>query len=193
VDLDFIYQDEDNFIDDGIPAIGDRPAKVPRERFLGEAFSDTNTVNYVPALTVAHRFNDNWKVEARYQAEIADGFYTDIGQFNVNAATGDVDRFSFLGRFDQDSHFGTLDLTGRFSTWGLEHTLLMGGDYYWYKYLEINRFFAAPPFAGPINIFNPGLRHDHRSVQVGASATNQQFWQPAGMVRTLSPGPDHPR
>ncbi|MGH8547299.1 MAG: TonB-dependent siderophore receptor [Methylococcales bacterium] len=156
VDLDFFYQNEDNFIDDGIPALGNRPAKVPRSRFLGEALSDTNTVNYVPAVTITHQLDDDWRVRARYQAEITDGFYTDIGQFGLNEATGDINRFAFIGRFNQHSHFGNLDLTGKFSTWGLGHTLLIGGDYYDYKYLEIDNFFDGPPFVtGPINIFNP--------------------------------------
>lgn len=118
VDLDFIYQDEDNLIDNGIPALGNRPARIPRSRFLGESFAMTNTVNYIPALTMTHYLSDSWRVSARYQAQISDGFYTDVGQFNLNEATGDSDRWAFIGRFDQENHFGNLDLNGQFSTWG---------------------------------------------------------------------------
>jgi len=51
IDLDFIYQDEDSDIDDGIPAIGDRPAPIPIERSLSEEeVSDTNSKNYDTAL-----------------------------------------------------------------------------------------------------------------------------------------------
>ena len=114
VDLDFIYQNEDNFIDNGIPVLGNRPAKVSRERFLGEAFADTNTVNHMPALTVTHDLSNDWKVRARYQAQISEGFYTDVGQFNLNEATGDIDRYAFIARFDQENHFGTVDVNGRF-------------------------------------------------------------------------------
>ena len=34
--------------------------------------------------------------------------------------------------------------------------MLVGADYYWYEYLEVNRFFDGPPFVtGSINIFDP--------------------------------------
>ncbi|SEM89991.1 TonB-dependent receptor domain-containing protein [Nitrosomonas marina] len=74
---------------------------------------------------------------------------------HLNESTGGIDRWSFFAPFKQESHFGTLDFNGKFSAWGIRHNVLVGTDYYWYKYLENDVFLDTPPHASPINIFNP--------------------------------------
>ncbi len=82
-----MYQDEDGSLDDGIPAIGDRPAPIPIERSLAEPGLHPSSVTeyYWTALSLSHAITNQWKVRGRFQSQIGDGFYDDnfgVGQFD---------------------------------------------------------------------------------------------------------------
>jgi len=55
-----------------------------------------------------------------------------------------------------DRYFTSVDLTGKFSTFGIGHTLLMGGDYFNNDASSVfNLFPNTPPSFTSFNIFNP--------------------------------------
>ncbi len=60
----------------------------------------------------------------------------------------------FFNKFKDPTYETSLDLTGKLNTWGLEHSVLLGGDYLNWRNVEgEQRFnFSAVP---PIDLFNP--------------------------------------
>ncbi len=152
LDLDFRYSDEDTQEDQGVVAIGNRPANIPISRYLGEPSTDkSNTKLYTTGLTLNHDFTDDWKVRARFVNHNRDVVDRITGGAALDETTGVLDRSFFGGEDEADDYFGTLDVTGKFSTWGAEHKVLVGWDYY--NNSDEVRAFLLP--AGSINIFNP--------------------------------------
>ncbi|MGH8566816.1 MAG: TonB-dependent siderophore receptor [Gammaproteobacteria bacterium] len=151
-DLDFFYSDEDTLEDHGVPAIGDRPASIPTTRFLGEPSTDkSNTELTYLSATLNHKFNDYWNVRAKFVRFGRDGVDRQHNGIALDELTGDLNRVFFGGEATDDSHFGTLDVTGNVTTWGAEHKVLVGWDYYNID-TEVE---ASRLLAGSINIFNP--------------------------------------
>lgn len=156
LDLDLVYQDEDTFLDGGIPAIGDRPAPIPITRIFGEpGLGPTSHTEYLwTAVTLSQEITNQWKARGRFQMQKGDGFYGgNFGVGDLDETTGILNRTFGFFPYDTAVYFGTVDLTGRFSTAGLDHTLLFGADYYIADYEEPNGLWLDGPF--PINIFNP--------------------------------------
>lgn len=131
LDLDFMYFDEDTREDYGVPAIGKRPANIPISRYLQEPSTDkSNTKLYNVGVTLNHQFMEDWKVRARFVKFNRDVVDPQTVGFALNETTGLLDRFFYGPDSGDDSYFGTVDVTGRFSTWGGDHRVLVGWDYY---------------------------------------------------------------
>jgi len=75
----------------------------------------------------------------------------------LDEATGTLERFGFFQDYNSEVYFGTLDVTGRLTTWGLVHSVLVGADYYDATYDELDLDLGGTRFARPIpiNIFDP--------------------------------------
>ncbi len=158
LDLDFMYSDEDTQEDYGLVAIGNRPAEIPHSRFLGEPSTDkSNTVLYNTGLTLSHAFTDDWKVRAKFNKLNRDASdpqtYPAAGR-GMNEQTGVLQRNFFGGIGNDDTYLGTVDLTGRFSTWGIKHNALVGWDYYNYDF-KFQGYDYRAAVTSTINVFNP--------------------------------------
>ena len=101
---------------------------IPRSRNYGEPSPDSTDTLYA-GFNWSHEFNDNWTIKHRASANIQSikqpRFV--IPQVNDDINTG---RQLLQQDIDYDTYSTNLDLTGKFDTWGLKHTLLIGGDYY---------------------------------------------------------------
>lgn len=79
----------------------------------------------------SHLFNDDWsikhQVSFKRQDDNTDGYAFPL---NIDLVSRTVDRLLARGYFRNDTVATNLDLIGHVKTWGLEHTLLFGGDYY---------------------------------------------------------------
>lgn len=160
LDLDFMYQNRKSTTDSGIPydlqRSGAIPGKISRS-FRGNEPTDFNNSNFYQGdAALTHRINENWKLRGRFSTihnNIATAQTSSNGNTNL---IGDLDR-GFLRTADHfESKFGTVDLTGRFTTGPLQHTLLLGTDYY--HSTNANRFspFRSGADGVPtINVFNP--------------------------------------
>lgn len=158
VDLDFMYSDEDTREDYGIVAVGTRPANIPRSRFLGEPSTDkSNTTLYNTGLTLTHEFNNDWKVRAKFNKLNRDTSdpqtYPAAGR-GMNEQTGVLQRNFFGGIGNDDTYAGTVDVTGKFSTWDVKHNVLAGWDYYNYDF-KFQGFDYRAAQTSTINIFDP--------------------------------------
>jgi iron complex outermembrane recepter protein len=130
-----------------IPFFNSRPINMPFSRDYGE-YSPATIETIFGGFNWSHQFNDDWSVKHRFsvnqrslsgpsftRAQLA-GTKQFIETFGVPIPPGLPD-----GRYVWRSHeavissqgntYSTnLDLIGHFDTYGLKHTLLMGGDYY---------------------------------------------------------------
>jgi iron complex outermembrane receptor protein len=150
----------------GLVALGDRPAPIPRDRNLGESWSTFNSTQDIVTETFTHEFDDQWKVRQRFN-------YSNSDSTN-NVVFGDVFGYPpdpiqdgimprFPGGIDNNQGYAyntSLDLIGKFKTWELAHTVVMGGDYFYHRTTEslqgvLDDGFSPCQTLDGINIFDP--------------------------------------
>ncbi|GJL55576.1 MAG: ferrichrome-iron receptor [Nitrospirales bacterium] len=126
------YQHNETFIDFGVPAIGDRPANLPRRRHLGGEPDNKDESDYVlGGFHWSHAFNDDWSISHRFNALLSTEDGTASLPSGVQADGRTLNRFS--SEFEDnkvETYFTTVNVNGSLDTFGLNHTLLVGGDYY---------------------------------------------------------------
>jgi iron complex outermembrane recepter protein len=107
---------------------------LPHSRNLGER-NRIETETIFLGFNWSHQFNDDWSIKNQVVYKREDNKLGVIAfPVDIKQQTGLVDR-GLVGPLQHniDQVATILDLTGHFKTWGLEHTLLMGGDYYNFK------------------------------------------------------------
>ncbi|MGH2360173.1 MAG: TonB-dependent siderophore receptor, partial [bacterium] len=141
---------------------------VPRNRNFGEPSDFAKQDEVLVALEWSHAFTENWTLRHRFNADFLDindlGTFSSFNLFNPEdlgldpAILAGLDPNRTLLRFRQEfvSHgelyYNTLDLTGKLETWGLDHTLLLGGDYLYEPTDGGSPGFSILP---PTDLFNP--------------------------------------
>jgi iron complex outermembrane receptor protein len=186
LDLDFMYSNENTLEDHGVVAslvTRRRPVDIPISRFLGEPSTDkSKTTIYNTGLTLKHAFSDNWKLRTKFNTQKRDTVNLQHpGTPDLNETTGMLNRAFYGGDGGSDSYFATMDVTGKFSTWGVKHEVLTGWDHYNVDGFTSSYFFGPSIFGGPIqpiNIYNPVYGQSGvnlataRKSQFGASETD---------------------
>ena len=130
--------------DMGIPAVGNRPAELPWSRQFNDSpyLSSAKTTSF--KLDAAHQFNDTWQVKARLLSLVSDTSEMDIYTWRQDMGMGmtpaqtcpgtgnPLCRYYFYVRPDGQYKVDqvNVDLTGKFSTGNVAHTLLAGFDSY---------------------------------------------------------------
>lgn len=146
----------DQTLDRGVVAVGNRLGAVPIRRFLGEPNQGRlRTENAVVQLRAEHRLNNDWtaRVGGQYLGGSLVGDAIENNRLLADGRTLRRER-----RF-RDYEWGDLDLqanvTGRFATGPLQHTLIAGLEYETYRNREI--LFRSNVNATPytIDIFAP--------------------------------------
>jgi iron complex outermembrane receptor protein len=157
IDLEYQYFDQETVIDWGIPAVGNRPADIPINRYFGEPTDRFPHQAQGGGITLTHDFTEDWKVQAKY-FKFNDQYAMYSGEnspSSLNEATGELSRSWYAAPHDFNSDFVTLKLTGKFTTWGIDHTLLIGGDWFDSSFTEDGVFLSGANGPGPINTYNP--------------------------------------
>ena len=128
-------------------------ADVPRSRFMGAAWQYAKTQQATASASVKHELSNDWKINfnTSYQNYKRDYYSTERIQADSNGKWARP-----LGRQNtaEDYYMAQLDLTGKFKTGRIEHTLLTGIDadrYYTTAYT-----FNQPAIYDTINILDPG-------------------------------------
>jgi iron complex outermembrane recepter protein len=153
--LEIEYLHFDDPFDHGVPALAgtNRPAPVPRSFTLNEPSFNKNAGDRTGVfMNWSHTFNDNWTISHRFGAEFMD--WNTLGvTFGVAAANGNLTR-NFYALRDQNSqrYFNTLNLTGKFDTGFLKHTLLLGYEHF---QLDAGRSLGSQSSPAAFNVFNP--------------------------------------
>ncbi len=156
--FDLEYLNSTDLLDYGNPALGTRPIDLPRQRNLGEPGSNLDTKETRFAAQFSHLFNENWTIRSRFDTDYLDLFIPPQASLaGLDASTCQSASCLMLRNLvgsngDGRSFFTTNDLTGRFSTGSIKHTVLAGGDYWRdrnYNRFQFNFFFPS------IDVFNP--------------------------------------
>ncbi|NOU21774.1 MAG: TonB-dependent siderophore receptor, partial [Methyloglobulus sp.] len=113
-----------------LPLNNNQIVEIPHSRNLLERNKQVSEQIFV-GFNWSHQFNDDWSVKHQVAFKREDS-NTNVYAFpgSINLADRTVDRFLVDSHGKNDTVATILDLTGHFNTWGLEHTLLFGGDYY---------------------------------------------------------------
>ncbi len=139
--------------DFGFPAIGSRPANLPIQRNLSEPFASSRFDEYQAGVNWSHAFNDKWEIKHRSNFQLTNQNDNAVLPLGLQADNRTMDRFfaGFRGN-KTETYTTSLDLTGTFDTFGIEHNVLMGGDYFHFK----NSGTLIDNFTFPsIDILNP--------------------------------------
>jgi iron complex outermembrane recepter protein len=168
-----------------LPLVNNKIIPLPPSRNLGER-NPKETENIFVGFNWPHQFNDDWSIKHQMIYKNRD--------VNLGVGTPFVGRTSITGPDDlplplpkgqigrdihnerniNDTYATILDLTGHFNTWGLEHTLLFGGDYY--RFEDISR--QSTNFNPSIIDFNnpvhpgPGIEETPFNFQEAANTDN---------------------
>ncbi|MCX5727273.1 MAG: TonB-dependent receptor, partial [Nitrospirae bacterium] len=150
--LELEYQHKNDSSDTQfLPIVDNHVIDLPHSRNLVER-DPQRTDTYFVGLNWLHQFNDNWSIKNQVAWK-----RRNIGVWfafpdNIDFANRQVNRTVYRNNLIIDTVTPTLDLTGHFNTWGLEHTLLFGGDYY---YLNSSIGGENSTITSTINLDNP--------------------------------------
>ena len=146
------YTTGEETIDEGIPAIGDEVADIPRERFLGEDFSDSEQEQFNLGYTLNHQFSEDWSLRHALQylqyEPIRFGPLSD----SFDEETGELERIEYFADGTYQRFFTNAEVVGKFNTGSVKHQLLFGTEYR--HNAEDPSFQFSTPYT-PINIFDP--------------------------------------
>lgn len=162
----------------GVPAIGNRPANLPRSTYLGDPSIAVNSPNTQDrdyrGFDWTYALGRSWKVKQRFGYTAVEYETAYAGARALNETTGDMTQ-TLQGAFqDRKSYATNLDLTGEVSTGAVRHQLLVGVDYYRLKQNYVGLGLSAVIVPLPsINIFNPAYG-DNRAT-LAATPDNSFF------------------
>ncbi|MBD2566095.1 MULTISPECIES: TonB-dependent siderophore receptor [Nostoc] len=146
------WLEEKRTTDDGTVAIGNRPANLPRSRFLGEPFQNVeiNVTNF--SYLLDHKFSDQWSIRNAFRAQFVNLERYFPLRDSLDEETGELSRLSYFSQRRDNAYSLQTDVVGKFNTGSIKHQLVLGFDYT--KITEDGTFgdFEAYP---SINIFNP--------------------------------------
>ncbi len=163
VTFEMEYNHQHQGTDSGfVPFINGQPLNVPFSRNYSE-YSPATTETIFGGFNWSHQFNDNWSIKHRFsvnQNAVTSPFYsrpflagskqfvqTVLDGFGLTHTTLDslpdgsyAVREKTASTVQNDTYSTNLDLIGHFDTYGLKHTLLMGGDYYRLDFKSTDKF-----------------------------------------------------
>ena len=153
------YRDTDPLIANGIPAIGNRPANIPIDEYLGGDIGDrANVRRKVLGFNSSYQLNSAWRLRGAAAVTFDD---IDFEQFfggsldeTPGATFGDFTNIPWFDKRRSKGGNAVLDLTGNFRTAGIRHTLLVGTDYYQLDFSDRGFVNGWNP-VDTMNIFHP--------------------------------------
>lgn len=150
--IDGEYLDESRTTDTGIVALGDRPANIPRNRYLGEPFGNFERTEYNIAYLLDHKFSSNWSIRNAFRTQIIDSEQIQVLPGSLDESTGELTRSRSSFSEDYDIYSVVTDVIGKFQTGSIAHQLLLGFEYA--RTVEVADVQFDDPYPS-INIFNP--------------------------------------
>ncbi|MEH2180197.1 TonB-dependent siderophore receptor [Nostoc sp.] len=148
------YLHTENPLDRGLPVIDNKIADIPISRYLSDPRNQVVVDESKTYLTLNHDFNQNLSLRSAFRVTTASETNNRfvIQPIFATSNNGTIDLYN-SGPFNQyyETYFLQNDLTGKFNTGSVKHTLLFG--------VEVGRLYQRDQgVTGPdqlINIFNP--------------------------------------
>jgi iron complex outermembrane receptor protein len=184
------YEDDERTQDQGLVAIGDRPADLPDDTFLGSPTDFIVNETLRTGLDLSHEFSEDWTFRGAFHYE--DNERSDVRTrpadtdgdcVRLDETTGELEREFADNIGISETYFLTANIEGHFETGPLKHTVLFGVDY---SRSDIDFQFAAfggAPLFGQdtasINIFNPVhtvFAPDPRALPVNDTSNFTDQW-----------------
>ncbi|RUT07363.1 ferrichrome-iron receptor [Dulcicalothrix desertica PCC 7102] len=159
--FDFEYQNNNYLFDRGLPSVGDRPAAIPINRFIGlpESIYDDSTLR--AGYRFEHQFSKDWQLRNAFSFV----FGKSAGTYAIGGYELIDDQFSpiYVGRdnFSRETYTIQTELVGRFNTGSIVHQPLFGVELrrnVW----EYNSFDVPDPIL--LDIFNPNYDVDFPAI-----------------------------
>jgi iron complex outermembrane receptor protein len=147
------YTHDNSVIDAGIVAIGNRPARGPRRQFMGDRGDFVRHEGFLVDFNWSHAFSDDWALKHTFLYEDRD--FRDSYRPVVDFGNDEYHRGLWQVDNPRQTYTTSLDLTGKFETFGLKHNLLLGGDYY--RHQELGQGCAGPGQTGNCLPWPPGV------------------------------------
>ncbi|MDD5033687.1 MAG: TonB-dependent receptor [Methylococcaceae bacterium] len=116
--------------DDGIPAIGNRPANVPISRYLGDPISKDTQEKELVDFHWSHEFNKDWKINQRFVASLVTYHQFNVLPLGIHNDNRTLDMGLWDSHQERNTYSQNINLTGHAETWGAQHTILAGFDFY---------------------------------------------------------------
>ncbi|TAN47393.1 MAG: TonB-dependent receptor, partial [Methylococcaceae bacterium] len=124
------YQHDNMRWDDGLPAIGNKPANVPINLYLGDSVSRDEQDRKLVDFHWSHEFNQDWKINQRFVASLVDYKQFNILPWNLEADNRTLNMYLWDSRQERNTYSQNINVTGHADTWGAQHTILAGFDFY---------------------------------------------------------------
>lgn len=155
--LSMEYKSNEDNLDGGQVALGDRPANIPGSRYVGvRGVPLSPSEHMLVDASITHEFNDQWKMKLRGSWWNWTADYNETGPLDGAYPDGTVDLYHFQSHEEDTSWFGEFNLIGKFETGSLKHDLLVTAEYYSFDTVANNYFVTAPDVPlKPLNLFNP--------------------------------------
>ncbi|MBD2314169.1 TonB-dependent siderophore receptor [Desertifilum sp. FACHB-1129] len=146
------YTRDRETIDEGIVAIGRRPANVPRDRFLGEPFAEFEQDQFNLGYRLNHRINAN--VSLRHALQYTQYTPKRYGPLfdSIDEETGELARYEYYAGGTYRRFFTNAEVVGEFNTGYVRHQILFGTEY---RRDSENPLFQFSNEYPSIDIFNP--------------------------------------
>ena len=157
--LEMEYQHQNTNLDyQVLPFANNKLQNLPPNRNLNER-NPLEIEEIFAGFNWSHQFNDDWAIKHQVNFKRRDQNLPKIVTVGfINLDNRQADRTSSATHINNDTIATILDLTGHFKTGFLDHTLLLGGDYYRADFLQKSLdmdYGNDPVTVSSINIDNP--------------------------------------
>ncbi len=157
-------------------------AFLPRGRTFNEANSSSRVDTLKFGYNWSHKFTEDWVLTNRFEGvQFQDHSFlvVPIG-FDPTAPT-QLSRLAIANNDSRHAITTNLDLTGKFDTLGIGHTVLIGGDYLLDR--SFNSFFGISRYSQsnisyvfPVHTFTPTYNWLYANLNPGLTALFRQQW-----------------
>lgn len=124
------YHNEDRVYDSGIPAIGNKIASIPITRQFDTPGLNDEHESILVDFNWSHQFNEDWKIQNGMTAMYYDQEWNETYTSGLENDNRSLRRNAWFGERERDLYAVYLNLTGKFETFGVKHSVLLGGDFY---------------------------------------------------------------
>ena len=181
--LSYEYFDDYRTVDRGVPSRGGLPVAGARSTFFGNPdLSYTTARIHMAAATIEYRFSEVLVLRNHTLFGAYDKYYQNVFARNAVNTAGNLNLEAYRAGTDRENLFNQTDLTWKFSTGSVAHTLLVGGEAGRQRTDNLRDNSTFNPLiaaANPLNrdpvVFNVPNQDNHVGVDVAAIYLQDQI------------------